>query len=112
MIGVDAVTGKQLSGTAHLDQSVRDILATRKGTRLMRRDYGSDVPNLVDSPLSPENLVDIFAAVAEALDRWEPRLRLDRVQVSAVSPGKLTIDIFGTRLDENGEPYKLEGVVI
>jgi Bacteriophage baseplate protein W len=47
MNGIDASTGKNISGLAHLRQSVRDILSTPIGTRVLRRDYGSRLPRLV-----------------------------------------------------------------
>lgn len=112
MFGMDSRTGKALSGDAHLAQSIRDILTTRIGTRVMRRDYGSEIPGLVDMPVSDDNIVDIFAAVADALDKWEPRLRLDRVEVASALPGKLELNIYGARLDDKGKPFTLEGVII
>ena len=41
MNGINATTGAALSGMDHLRQSIRDILTTRVGTRVMRRAYGS-----------------------------------------------------------------------
>ena len=41
MTGMDRETGKSLSGIEHLRQSIRDILTTPIGSRVMRRDYGS-----------------------------------------------------------------------
>lgn len=67
MIGVDASTGKPLSDLDHLRQSLRDILTTRIGTRVMRRDYGSRIPDLIDRPITPRLAVELYAAVAEAL---------------------------------------------
>ena len=53
MEGMDGTTGAKLAGIDHLRQSIRDILTTRIGTRVMRRDYGSDLPGLIDRPMSP-----------------------------------------------------------
>jgi phage baseplate assembly protein W len=50
MIGLNAANGQALSGLDHLRQSIRDILTTRIGTRVMRRDYGS---RLRRPPLAP-----------------------------------------------------------
>ena len=80
MRGIDARTGKPLSGLAHLRQSIRDILTTPLGSRIMRRNYGSRLFDLVDNPLNEQTLVEIFAATAEALIQWEPRLKVMRVQ--------------------------------
>ena len=43
-------TGEGISGTAHLRQSVFDILQTPTGSRVMRRDYGSTLFTLIDQP--------------------------------------------------------------
>ena len=45
--GMDASTGQPLTGSAHLVQSIRDILTTPIGSRVMRRDYGSRLPALL-----------------------------------------------------------------
>jgi uncharacterized protein len=99
MAGIDAATGRVLDGFAHVAQSVRDILRTRVGTRLMRRDYGSDIPGMLDRPLNAATVVDATMAVAEALELHEPRFRLRLVEVLARgSNGILSIAVTGTWL--------------
>ena len=110
-MGMNAVTGRKLTGKEHLEQSIRDILATPIGTRVMRRTYGSRLPDLRDAPMTPGLNVEIFAAVAEALNAWEPRFKLARVQVVAAEPGHLTLTLNGTYLP-NGKPLTMEGVEI
>lgn len=78
MLGINAQTGQPLSGIDHLRQSIRDILTTRIGTRVMRRDYGSRLHALVDNPMTPRLAMDLYSATAEALARWEPRFKLTR----------------------------------
>lgn len=87
MSGMSRHTGEAIDDDAHLAQSIADILTTPLGSRVMRRDYGSRLPDLIDAPMNGETLVDVFAATAEAIDRWEPRLILTRVQVTSVTPG-------------------------
>jgi len=100
MIGVDVNTGTYLAGLEHLKQSVEDILTTPKGTRVMRRDYGCAIWELLDMPMSRQNFGALYAAVAEAIDKWEPRLSLERVEVESVSSeGKLTLAIEGRVVD-------------
>ena len=111
MPGTNAMTGKELTGIAHLRQSVADILTTPIGTRVMRRDYGSRLWELVDAPLTPGALSEIYAAAAEALGRWETRLRLTRVKASRTDAGRVTIDLEGEYLPD-GEPILLEGIVV
>lgn len=110
--GVNAYTGKRLDGIGHIKQSIRDILTTRIGTRCMRRDYGSRIPDLVDNPMGELLKVELFAATAQALERWEPRFRLDRVYLSAISAeGKITLNLEG-RIKVSGEVVQFEGIEI
>lgn len=99
MRGVDAVTGRALDGEGHLAQSITDILTTPRGSRVMRRDYGSDVPALLDAPMNAQTLLDFRVAVAEALQRWEPRVTLDRIEVIEAGPDGLLVELSGTWTD-------------
>jgi len=82
MIGMDATTGKPLSGTAYLAQSLGDILSTPLGTRVMRRDYGSLLFSLIDRPLNAATAMLMRAAVVDAIARWQPRLTVSRATLS------------------------------
>lgn len=93
MSGLSRYSGVEISEDAHIAQSVADILTTPIGSRVMRRDYGSDLPNLIDAPMNGETMVDLYMATAEALDAWEPRLVLRRVEIAAAAPGHLTLDL-------------------
>ena len=111
MNGVNNTTGKILKGHTHLRQSITDILATPIGSRVMRRDYGSRLFELVDAPLNEETFAEIYAATAEALDRFEPRLKLLNVGVTSLAAGHITLDIVGEYLP-SGKELKLEGLVV
>lgn len=111
MNGMNAQTGKALSGMEHLKQSVRDILTTPIGSRVMRRAYGSRLFELIDNPTNPETIADIIAATAEALDRWEPRIAVSRVHVISVKPGEVLLNIEG-EYKPNGQPITLEGIKV
>jgi len=107
--GMSRTTGKALSGLDHLWQSVADILSTPIGTRCMRRDYGSRLFELVDRPINDELIVEIYAAIAEALDRWEPRLKLSWIKVVGIAQGTVTVDLRGVYVP-SGKEITLEGV--
>lgn len=111
MNGMNVNTGKSLSGIDHLQQSVRDILTTPLGSRVMRRDYGSRLFELVDRPTSPALLVEMYAACAEALSKWEPRLKVDSVQASTIESGCVSLTLTG-RYRPTGQPVTLEGIVL
>lgn len=95
MTGLSRITGRPIAPDEHLIQSIEDILTTPKGSRVMRRDYGSLLPELIDAPMTGETIVDVFAATAEALDAWEPRLRLRRVEITASRAGGMELMLTG-----------------
>lgn len=95
MRGMNANNGEPLEGIQHLQQSIRDILSTRIGTRVMRRDYGSRLPELVDNPITDTLVVDIIAETAIAIGRWESRLQFRSALVVDIEPGKITLEIRG-----------------
>jgi phage baseplate assembly protein W len=112
MAGMSRTTGDALGGFDHLRQSIQDILSTPVGTRVHRRDYGSDLPRLVDRPMNATLASDMVAAAASALDRWEPRLKLERITVDRVTAaGQIELSLSGYYL-LNGQKVEMEGLVI
>ncbi|MEK2608955.1 GPW/gp25 family protein [Pseudomonas shirazensis] len=98
MLGMDRRTGLPLSGLGHLRQSIEDILTTPIGSRRMRPDYGSRLRRYVDLPVNDGWKSSVQAEVARALGRWEPRFRLERVRVTAVVDGQITMQLTGEYL--------------
>lgn len=111
MRGIDAQSGKSLSGIGHLRQSIRDILSTPIGSRVMRREYGSHVLRLIDAPLNRSTIMDLYAAAADALQRWEPRFRLTNIAASQPAPGAVVFDLTGIYLPEGREVF-IEGIEV
>ncbi len=109
MNGTNASTGKLLTGLDHLRQSIRDILTTPLGSRVMRRDYGSRLRRLVAAPMNRSTLLDIYAATAEALTTWEPRFTFERATASSAAPGRVILDVEG---DYQGQKVTISNVVI
>ena len=57
---------------------------------------GADLVRMVDAPISPVTIIDIYAAVAEAVRNYEPRFKISRMKVlEASADGKLTVGIEG-----------------
>ncbi len=102
MIGMSARTGRMVADSAHLAQSIADILTTPIGSRVMRREYGSQLPDLIDAPTNPQTRLLVYAATAMALVRWETRIRLSRVQLFlGEQQGQVVLELEGTRVDNN-----------
>lgn len=81
--GMDAETGRTLTGWSHVEQSVKRIFFTRIGERLMREWFGSYVPSALGQPLTEETIMRMIATIAAALELWEPRVRLVDVSPAA-----------------------------
>lgn len=101
MPGMHATSGRALDHLEHIRQSMRDILTTPIGSRVMRREYGSLLPELIDQPLSDALLLQAYAATVMALLRWEPRVRITAVRrsVSTTQPGQAVLVLEGQTAD-------------
>lgn len=100
MNGMNATTGTAIDGTAHLAQSIADILFTPLGSRVMRRDYGSLLFFLLDQPINAALRMLVHAATALSIKQWEPRISITSVTMSAGDgDGAMSIQIEGTRTD-------------
>jgi phage baseplate assembly protein W len=73
-LGMNSQTGLSISEVEHIRQSVRDILVTPVGSRVMRREYGSLLSQMIDQPQTPALRLQIMAACYSAIQKWEPRV--------------------------------------
>jgi phage baseplate assembly protein W len=97
---MNARTGRALSRLAHIQQSLADILTTPIGSRVMRRNYGSEVPELIDQPLHGATVLRIYAATAHAVMQWEPRISLTGVQLERGMDGSATLLLDGVTSEQ------------
>lgn len=100
-LGLNPDTGRALTDEAHIARSIRDILTTPIGTRVMRRDYGSRIPDLIDQPMNGATLLRAASAAYMALLRWEPRIRISTLRFApdAARPGRLVVELAASRAD-------------
>ncbi|TLX52860.1 baseplate assembly protein [Stutzerimonas nosocomialis] len=102
MIGMSSRSGRTVTSSDHLAQSIADILTTPIGSRVMRREYGSQLPDLIDAPTNDTTRLQAYAAIAMALMRWETRIRLSRIQLFlGERPGQVVLELEGTLVDSN-----------
>ncbi|MDI3362946.1 GPW/gp25 family protein [Lelliottia sp. V89_10] len=78
-LGMNSHTGLSISEADHIRQSVRDILLTPVGSRVMRREYGSLLSALIDQPQTPALRLQIMAACYSAIQKWETRVTLSTI---------------------------------
>ena len=106
-IGLSARSARPIDGIDHLRQSILDILTTYPGERIMRPEYGSRLRDLIDRPVNAQWLADLYFEVAHAIQRWEPRVRVQKVASRIDAPGHVVLDIT-FRLGGDITPYSLQ----
>lgn len=97
----------QSAGQAKVEQSIRIILGTQHGERVMRPAFGSNLRALAFAPnnASTANLARFY--VTDALGRWEPRIDVLDVAVTNDNvAATLRIDI-RYRLRATGDVHNL-----
>jgi len=89
-------------------QSIRIILLTRPGERLMRPGFGAGLEEFLQQENDIATRRRIRERIREALLRWEPRLLLDGVDVRAAEdrPETVVIEI-SYRLRRDNRPGRV-----
>lgn len=109
MRGMCRTSGQVIEGVAHLRQSVQNILETPIGSRVINREYGSRLFELLDAPTDQRFRVEVYQAVAEAITRWEPRFLLKRIRLVEIRDNGPVFELHGVDL-ETGLGVVLEDV--
>ncbi len=79
-----------VGGEQNIEQSLRILLQTDRGQRVMRPDFGCTAGRLVFAPGSEHFLRELEQAVRDTVRDWEPRVDLDDVRAE-LSPRDETI---------------------
>jgi hypothetical protein len=69
------------SGERDVEQSIKIVLGTRPGERVMRPEFGCRAHERLFEPRNAATETLIQQDVFEALERWEPRIEVQSVQV-------------------------------
>jgi uncharacterized protein len=98
--------GLQLSSAGQkVKESIWIILRTSLGERMYRPDFGSRLSELAFEPLNSSTMIQIRLYVVEALEVWEPRIEIDRVDTEP-DPVRGRVDIIiNYRLKEYPDLY-------
>lgn len=76
-------------------QLIQVILRTRPGEQLMRPDFGAGLENFLHQPNTLTTRRRIKDVIVAALERWEPRIAVDRIEVGEVpeQPAAIRIEL-------------------
>lgn len=83
--------GEIVEGLSDVAQAITIILTTRKGSDPHRPEFGSDIWQYIDWPVS-EARPHVVREVRDAIARWEPRARITAVSV-APGNGRLSVRV-------------------
>lgn len=109
--GIDRFTRLPISDLDHVRQSFRVIITTHLGERVMRRTFGSTIPDLLGRNLVLPTLTIFSQMLTLAVYLWEPRLRITRVLFPAPPNTPSTLRLGGLNMAVLAEyrPYALAG---
>ena len=84
-----------VSGAEDVEQSIRIILGTRPGERVMRPNFGRPAQELLFEPRSAATASLMQEYIHQALRMWEPRIEVRSVNVNFddANPGALLAEI-------------------
>jgi phage baseplate assembly protein W len=84
-----------VSREREIEEAIRLILGTSPGERPMRPEFGSRIAEHVFGPANAATAGQLAYEVRVALERWEPRVEVDDVEVGfdAVDAGVLYLDV-------------------
>lgn len=79
----------------NIAESIRVILGTAKGERVMRPEFGCDIHDHVFASITPTTLTLLEDAVEEALVQWEPRIDIESINAvpDESNPDRVLIQI-------------------
>jgi len=95
--------GEIVQGIHDIDQAIRIILSTPLGSDAHRPPFGCRIHDYIDWPITRAR-PHLVREIVAALNRWEPRMRLESVQIEpATAPEHLTFRVRWTTAD--GVPH-------
>lgn len=76
-----------------IENSIKDILLTPLGSRVMLPEYGSRIYELIDRKVDDEFRADLACFVIEAAQKWEKRVKIDEVRLMGLKDHKLSFKV-------------------
>lgn len=75
------IQGIKMKYLVSIEESIKDILLTPLGSRVMLPDYGSRLFELIDRRVDDSFRADLAFYVIEAVEKWEKRVKIDEVRL-------------------------------
>jgi len=99
---------RMVKDVVDIGESLTILFTTRPGERVLRPDYGASLEDLMFEPANTSLLTYIKELIKNAILYYEPRISLERIDLSAtnLSAGTINIDLdFNIRATNNRFNY-------
>jgi len=84
--------GSVVEGYDDINQCIKIILSTPKGSDPHRPEFGSDVWKYIDYPIK-EAIPNIIREAIDAINTWEPRVSIKSIRAEVIeSQGRIRIE--------------------
>ncbi len=93
--GIGGVAGSSVEtdNPAHIIESIRQIIGTHRGERVMRPEFGADADDLVFSPQSNTGIRIATHNIGQQILRWEKRVDLQKVEITRIEDLEAEINL-------------------
>lgn len=94
---------RAVAGEETVEESIRVIIGTAKGERVMRPDFGCGIHDYVFETIDANTLTLVETSVEDALVEFEPRISVEEVTASTedIDEGVLRIEVAYRVRDSN-----------
>lgn len=94
MVDVEVIGNVTFDGyIIGINEEIRRVLITKKGSIPMNPEYGSELYKLRDRTLSNEVKLKAISYTFDAIDRWIKRIKCKKVDVIALNDNKFKLRI-------------------
>jgi phage baseplate assembly protein W len=83
-----------------VQQNIKIILTTPKGSDIHRPEFGTDIFQFIDQPITQLTIGKIKAEIVDAIETWEPRVKVKEVKLEKDYSGKIKISLLLDIQDE------------
>lgn len=108
MSDVNRYTGAPIGSYESALQAVETIISTPIGSRVMRRQFGGGIAELLGRLTKPSLFVAFQQLLATAIDLYEPRFEVRRIHPYG-STDTVRLGTLGVRIEADFRPRALQG---
>lgn len=89
-----AIRSAKMKYLVGIEESIRDILITPLGSRVMLPEYGSRLFELIDKRVDDEFRAKLAYYVIDAVTKWEPRVKIEKVKLNNTNSSALDFSLY------------------